>query len=206
MLTFYMTPGSCTTGIHILLEEVEAVFSVELVNLLAGDHRTEGFLAVNPKGSIPVLALEAGVALTEFEAIACWIAWQYPRKKLMPADPLAAARVVELMSYSVSFLHMQAFARWFTPEKFCVSEQDIEQVKATAQEKIQQGFAVVEAGLPDSGYACGEFSIADAALFYVEFWADRSGMSLPTKMRQHFNAMLKRPAVRQVLAEEGYRV
>jgi glutathione S-transferase len=39
MLTFYMTPGSCTTGIHILLEELELVFSVELVNLLAGGKR-----------------------------------------------------------------------------------------------------------------------------------------------------------------------
>lgn len=206
MLTFYMTPGSCTTGIHILLEEAEAIFSVELVNLLAGDQHSERYRQLNPKGSIPMLQLDADVVLTEFEAIACWIAWTFPRKKLLPADPLQAAKAIELMSYSVNFLHMQAFARWFTPEKFCQAGQDVEQMKTLALEKIQQGFAVVEVGLPETGFACGEFSIADAALFYVEFWADRSGMDMPPKMRQHFTAMLKRPAVRQVLAEEGYRV
>ena len=36
-LKFYLTPGSCTTGIHILLEELELVFEVYIVNLLAGD-------------------------------------------------------------------------------------------------------------------------------------------------------------------------
>jgi len=206
MLTFFMTPGSCTTGIHILLEEVEAVFSVELVNLMAGDQHSERYRQLNPKGSIPMLQLDSGAVLTEFEAIACWIAWSFPRKKLLPEDPLQAAKVIELMSYCVNFLHMQGFARWFTPEKFCESGQLIEQVKAEAQAKISQGFAVVEAELPESGYACGEFSIADAALFYVEFWADRSDMELPPKLRHHLDTLLKRPLVRQVLAEEGYRV
>ena len=37
-MKFYMTPGSCSTGIHILLEELELVFEVYLVNLMAGDH------------------------------------------------------------------------------------------------------------------------------------------------------------------------
>ena len=206
MLTFFMTPGSCTTGIHILLEEVEAIFSVELVNLLAGDQHSERYRALNPKGSIPMLQLDSGTVLTEFEAIACWIAWQYPRKKLLPTEPLQAAKVIELMSYCVNVLHMQAFARWFTPEKFCDSPDQIEQTKAAGAAKVQQGFAIVEAGLPEAGYACGEFSIADAALFYVAFWADRSGMAIPPKLRGHFNRMVSRPAVRQVLAEEGYRV
>lgn len=36
-MKFYMTPGSCTTGIHILLEEIGLVFEAYLVNLMAGD-------------------------------------------------------------------------------------------------------------------------------------------------------------------------
>ena len=34
-LHFYMTPGSCSTGIHILLEELELPFQVTVLNLWA---------------------------------------------------------------------------------------------------------------------------------------------------------------------------
>ena len=33
-----MTPGSCSTGIHILLEELELVFEVYVMNMLRGDY------------------------------------------------------------------------------------------------------------------------------------------------------------------------
>ena len=39
---FYMTPGSCSTGIHILLEECGLVFEAHIVNLLAGDQYKKG--------------------------------------------------------------------------------------------------------------------------------------------------------------------
>ena len=67
---FYMTPGSCSTGIHILLEECGLVFEAYIVNLLAGDQHRKDYLAINPKGSIPALLLDDGTALTEFSAIA----------------------------------------------------------------------------------------------------------------------------------------
>ena len=53
MLTFFMTPGSCSTGIHILLEALELPFQVTVLNLPAGDHRQPGYLALNPKGKVP---------------------------------------------------------------------------------------------------------------------------------------------------------
>ena len=47
-------------------------------------------------------------------------------------------------------------------------------------------------------------SIADYALFYVEFWADHTGIAMPKPLLAHYQRMLRRPAVRQVLSEEGY--
>ena len=38
-----MTPGSCSTGIHILLEECDLVFEAWIINLLAGGAVQEGF-------------------------------------------------------------------------------------------------------------------------------------------------------------------
>ena len=47
--------------------------------------------------------------------------------------------------------------------------------------------------------------MADAVLFYVEFWADKTEIGLPPNVLRHYRAMLERPAVSRVLREEGYR-
>jgi glutathione S-transferase len=205
-MKFYLTPGSCTTGIHILLEELELVFEAHVLNLMAGDQNSPAFLAVNPKASIPTLVRNDGSVLTEFQAIAYWLAQSYPKAKLMPGDPDGDARVMELMDYAIGTVHGQGFARIFTTEKFTPNPADFEAVKAKGLSIVQQGFTLIDQVLPDQGYAMGDFSIADAALFYVEFWADKSGITLPEKCLKHYRLMLTRPVVRRVLMEEGYRV
>lgn len=60
--------------------------------------------------------------------------------------------------------------------------------------------------VPDGGQALGpDFTIADAALFYVEFWADKIGLPLPPRCAAHYQWVRARPVVQRVLREEGYR-
>jgi len=206
MLKLYMTPGSCSTGIHILLEELELLFEAHIVNLPAGDQHKPEFLALNPKATIPVLVKDDGSALTEFQAIAYWLARTYPKAGLLAADPDQAAHAIELMDYVVATIHGQGFQRVFVPEKFAADSTRYEQVKRQGADIVNQALAVVARSLPEQGYALGDFGIADAALFYVEFWADRTAIELPVRCRQHYELMLSRPAVRRVLMEEGYRL
>lgn len=206
MLKFYMTPGSCSTGIHILLEECEAIFEVAIVNLLAGDQNQLQYLAINPKSTIPTLQLEDGSALTDFQSIAWWLAHQYPRAGLITDDLQQQLKIIEAMNYAVATLHMQGFARVFTTEKFTPNETDHAWVKQQGHEIIKQGFGVIDGMIVEQSYITGQFSIADAALFYIEFWADKLKIELPENCRRHYQQMLQRPAVRQVLAEEGYRL
>lgn len=201
-----MTPGSCTTGIHILLEELDMLFEVHPVNLLAGDHERPDYLALNPKATIPLLVTEAGRSITEFPAIAYWLARTYPRAGLLPANLDEEVRVLEVMDYAVGTIHMQGFARIFTTEKFTPNEADHDAVKARGREIVESAFAVVDGKLDDSGYVVDRFSVADAALFYPEFWADRIGIPLPPRCEAHYRQMLARPAVKRVLMEEGYRL
>jgi glutathione S-transferase len=49
----------------------------------------------------------------------------------------------------------------------------------------------------------GKFSIADAAIFYVEFWSKRVGMTLPSNCAAHLDRMLARPSVQRVMQQEG---
>jgi len=205
-MKLYLTPGSCSTGIHILMEELELVFEAHLVNLMAGDQNTPDYLAVNPKATIPTLVRNDGTALTEFQAIAYWLARSYPKTQLLPGDPDGDARVIELMDYVVGTIHGQGFARIFTTDRFTPNEADFEAVRAQGMDIVKRGFAVVNDSLPSEGYVMEAFSIADAALFYVEFWAYKTGIMLPENCFKHYRLMLERPVVRRVLMEEGYRV
>lgn len=204
MMKFFMTPGSCTTGIHILLEELDLLFEVHLVNLLADDQHKPEFLALNPKASIPLLVTEEGRAITEFQAIAWWLARSYPKSGLLPSSLEDEVRVLEVMDYAVGTIHMQGFARIFTTEKFSANEAEHAAVQEQGKAIIAEGFEVIDKLLADNDYVLDKFSIADAALFYIEFWAAYSNIHLPPRCAAHYKIMLTRPAVRQVLLEEGY--
>ena len=211
-IKFYMTPGSCSTGIHILLEELDLPFEVTVVNMLAGDHRSPDYLALNPKGTIPMLVLDDGTVLTEFQAIAYWLATLSRRKRLLPEDSLKAALSLDLMDYVVGTVHGQGYTRVFTSERYmpddlnAASRAEWQQaVQAHGREIVLAAFDIIDARLPDTGYAMGaDFSIVDAALFYVEFWADKTGLSLPSRAA-HYQLMRSRLVVQRVLREEGYR-
>ncbi len=69
-MEYYMTPRSCTSSIHILLEEIDKPFEVYIVNLPAGDQYKPDYVAINPKSTILTLIRDDGTALTEFQAIA----------------------------------------------------------------------------------------------------------------------------------------
>lgn len=206
MMTFYMTPGSCTTGIHILLEELEQIFQVVVVNLLNDDHKSDDYVALNPKSSIPMLVTDEGRVITEFQAIAYWLARSNPKAKLLSDNLDDEVRIFEVMEYAVATIHMQGFARIFTTDKFTPNEADYDKVKQQGKEIIEEGFAAIEKLISGDPFVVNTFSIADAALFYVEFWADRMDIAMPPKCQKHYNAMLQRFKVKQVLMEEGYTI
>jgi glutathione S-transferase len=210
-LKFYMTPGSCSTGIHILLETLELPFEAWIINLPAGEHLRPEYLQINPRGTIPTLVQDDGRALTDFKSIALWLAQSYPRGKLLPADPAQAALAVELLDFALIQLHGEGFTRIFTTERY-LSSGDASQgplrddIAAHGREIVSQALGILERRMPADGYAVGrQFSIADAALFYNEFWADKLRIALPPRVAAHYQRVRARPVVRQVLAEEGYR-
>lgn len=210
MLNFYMAPGSCTTGIHILLEECELIFSANIVNLPKGDQHTEQYRAINPRGTIPTLVLDDGTNLTSFESIAWWLAQTNPAKKLLPENLNEQLKVMEIMNLCVHTIHGLGFTRIFTPEKYFLNDQiNTEEqkiiLKNQAEKIISEGFEYL-AKIIKRPYVTEQFSIADAALFYVEFWADRTNIEIPQQCISHYENMKQRPIVKQVLLEEGYRI
>jgi glutathione S-transferase len=212
-LKFYMTPGSCSTGIHILLETLNLPFEVWIINIPAGEHLRPAYLKINPRSTIPTLVLDDGRALlTDFKSIALWLADTYPHGKLLPENPVLATRAIELLDFALVQLHGEGYTRIFASERYVASreagqrQESIDDVASHGREIVSQAFMILEGRMPAEGYAVGpQFSIADAALFYNEFWADRIGIPLPSRITAHYQRMRARQVVRQVLAEEGYR-
>ncbi|WOJ89128.1 glutathione S-transferase family protein [Methylocapsa polymorpha] len=205
-MKFYMTPGSCSTGIHILLEELDKAFEAYIVNLPAGDHFKPDYVAINPKSTIPTLVRDDGSSLTEVQAIAYWLGRAHPRARLLPEDVEGETRVIETLAFVVGTVHGQGFARIFATPTFTRNEADHEAVRAFGRELVEKCFGVLNDQLGVKDYVAGAFSIADPILFYVEFWADKTKIPLPANLQAHYKRMLARPAVQRVLREEGYNL
>lgn len=197
-------PGACSLGIHLLLEEIGQPYDAQRVNLAEGAQYKPEFTTVNPKSKVPTVVRNDGSVLTEFPAIAYWLARTNPQAKLLPDNPEAEARALEAMDYVVATMHMQGFTRIFRPANFSPNPADEEAVKARGREIFEKGLSIMDKALAGKEYVVGPFSIADAALFYVEYWgATRLKMNLPPNCAAHYKRMLARPAVQRVMQQEG---
>jgi len=198
------SPGACSVGIHVLLEEIGKPYEAQLVNLREGAQFKPDFTAVNPKSKVPTLVRDDGSVLTEYPAIAFWLASTNPEKKLLPEDVESRTRGIEALDYAVATIHMQGFSRLFRASNYTPNPADEDKVKERGKEIVEKGYAVLDKALAGKDYVAGSFSIADTALFYVEFWgAKRMNMKLPPNCDAHLNRMLARPAVQRVMQQEG---
>jgi glutathione S-transferase len=203
-MKLYYAPGVCSLGIHVLLEEIGKPYDLQLVNLREQAQYQPPFTAVNPKSKVPTLERDDGSVLTEFAVIATYLAKTNPQAKLIPQDLETEMRAMEAMEYVVGTMHTQAFSRIFRPGNFGPADQE-EQIKARGREMFDKGFAILDKALAGKSYLGGDdLSIADAALFYVEFWeAGYLGMKLPANCVAHYERMKARPAVQRVMKQEG---
>ena len=203
-MKLYYMPGACSLGIHVLLEEIGKPYDVHKVDGAKQEQYGPEFVALNPKSKVPTLVRDGGSVLTEFPAIAVWLARKNPEAGLLPADADGEAQALEAMDYAVSTMHMQGFSRMFRPVNFVPTEADHDKVKARGKEIMEKGLAVMDKALEGKEYLAGSFSVADAALFYVSFWAaGRMKMPLPKNVAAHYERMKARPAVKRVLEQEG---
>ena len=203
MKLFY-APGACSIGIHVLLEEIGKPYETHKLNLQAGEQSKPPFDTINPKGKVPALQRDDGRVITEFPVIANWLAETFPEANLLPKDPDEALQVASAMDYCVATIHMQGFSRLFRPANFAPSESDHDKVKERGKELIAKGFGIMADQVGDKEYVARQYSVADAALFYVEFWAAaRMKLPLPGPLDAHYKRMAARPAVQRTLQQEG---
>lgn len=199
MIDFFHAPGACSLGIHVILEEIGVDYRLHLLDLKSGQQRTDTYRSMNPKGKVPAIRLEQGEVLTEFQTIAFWLAESHPEAGLLPEDRLARARVMEALDYMVASVHMRGFTLVLAPMKFVSDPAAQEALRAHGLTAAIEGLAQLSETMGTHDWLLGEYSIADAALFYLTVWADRIGVEMPANIAAIHARMTQRPAVARAL-------
>ena len=203
MITLYYSPQSCSLIPHIFLKEVEADYKIELIHIREEMHKKPKFLAINPKGKLPVIE-HKGKIITETLAIMSYIANLHPETPLLSKDLLEKTNVWEWASFFNSSLHT-AFLRYYRPNYFITDKEHYQKVQNLADQDIANIFAKIDSILANSSFLMGEnFQLCDIFLFNYGRWGNLA--SKPTKEYPNFAKFMekvsKRNAVFSVLKEE----
>jgi maleylacetoacetate isomerase len=105
MILYGLGLSSASYRVRIALGLKNLPYTSVVKNLRAGEHRLADFLRINVQGLVPALALDDGTVLTQSMAIIEYLEEIYPQPPLLPAEPLARARVRALTQSIVSDIH-----------------------------------------------------------------------------------------------------
>lgn len=84
--------------VRLMLSLLGLEYDCHDVDLAAGEHKSDAFLAMNPFGHVPVLE-DDGVAIYDSTAILVYLSRKYdPSNQWFPKDPLASAHVQQWLS------------------------------------------------------------------------------------------------------------
>jgi glutathione S-transferase len=193
MKLFYSN-GSCSLASHITLEEAGAKFEAVRVDLRAGEQKKPEYLAINPKGKVPALVVDAGV-ITENPAIMSYVADTHPQAKLLAAPgDFARAKAQEWLAWCASTVH-----RDFSP---LFRDKDNADQRKLVQGHLEQFDAWLK-----GPYVLGEtFSIADSYTLVFTLWAGKFGLNVGPKMRASAKALLQRPGVQRAVQTQQLKI
>ena len=145
--------------VKLALLEKNVPFTEELVHPKNAD---AALFAMSPLGKIPFIRTPQG-ALCESQAIMEYIEAAYPATPLVPADPFAAAKMRELITFID--LHLELVARELYSQAFfggTVSES----AQARVKKQLDKNIAAFKRLVKFSPYVAGDtFSQADCTAF-----------------------------------------
>jgi glutathione S-transferase len=143
--------------VKLVLLEKGLPFTEEVVMTGSKD---EAILAATPLGKIPFIRVD-GHTLCESQVIVDFLEARYPQHPLMPADPLAAAKVRELSTFIE--LHMELVARELYGQAFfggTVSDD----LKASVRKRLTRNIAAFQRLVRFTPYVAGDsFTLADCS-------------------------------------------
>lgn len=199
MIDFYSWTTPNGRKVSILLEELGVEYTTHSINIGQDEQMTPEFLAIAPNNKIPAIVdNDNGLKLMESGAIMIYLAEKHG--KFLPTDIEKRAKVMEWLMWQMGgfgpmlgqahhFLH-------FNPGK-------AEYAEGRFRNEVKRLYGVLDKQLEDQEYVCGEYSIADMAIWP---WASRYewqeiDLNDFPNVRAWYQRLLARPAV-----QAGYQV
>jgi glutathione S-transferase len=201
-MKLYYSPGACSLSVHIVLREGKFKFDIDKVDLAAKKTSSgEDYLAINPKGYVPALALDDGTTLTEANVILQYLADQKPRRGLA-AKPRTPERykLMEWLTFISSEVH-KALGDFFNPKM-------TPEWRDAKLERLGKRFDYLEKALGGGNqYLMGEFTIADAYLFNILSWTNLHKVDMANwpNIQSYMGRVAERPTVKKAMKAEGLR-
>lgn len=203
-LKLFFAPGACSFVPHAALELAGATFEPMVVKLHKGEQRSPEYLALNPRGQVPVL-VDGTDVVTQIPAIALHIDSLFPQAGLLPASGMARTRALQTLMWMNNTVH-PTFTHVFMPQKFTADEAAQTAVKAHAvqayRELLGEMEALAAAASPWLGGA--QPGVLDAYALTLLRWGGYAGIdptTLPATwdLAQRFAAV---PAVARAVERE----
>jgi maleylacetoacetate isomerase len=168
------------------------------VNLRVGEQGKEGYRELSPAGIVPVL-VDGDVTLTQSLAIIDYLDHRHPEPRLVPADPVQRARVLEIAQTIACEIHPIDNIRVlkYLTGKLGVSEAD---KSVWYKHWVDEGLGAVErllSRLPNSAFCVGDVpTLADCCLVPQVANAMRMGCDLSrfTRVLAIYEHCMKQPA------------
>jgi glutathione S-transferase len=177
-VVLYLSPGACSRVALVALEETGVVYEARIVSLAAGQQRQPAYLALNPKGKVPLLVTTEG-ALSENVAIAMWLDAQHPEAGLLPPPERcwSRARAISWLSWSASSLQPTIYRIRMTP-RIHPDAATHDAIRAAALNELSQQLTVAEQTLADGRSWLGgtSWSISDTHVCWAFGRALDSGL------------------------------
>ena len=196
-MKLYYAPGACSLAPHIVIREAGLPADLVKVDLRAKKLEDgSDYLAINDKGAVPALGLDADEVLTENAAVMQYLADLSGNDTLLPPSGIRRYRVLEWLIYVTTELHKGYGPLW--------NPASADDLKQATREMLAKKFTYVEGKLGENEYLTGtEFTVADAYLFVMLRWSAHHGVDIGPGLTAYRDRVAARPAVAKALEEEG---
>jgi len=201
-IVLYYAPNACSLVPYVTLSEANADFQVRPLDMRKDQHKSSGYLKLNPKHKVPLLLVD-GRPLGENVAIQIWIARNFPRAGLLPADPWQELQAISILAWCAAGLHPY-LSRINSPARVCDLPDAGDSVRRLAVGPLLENYKIADDMLAGREYFFDHFTAADAHFF----WCFRRGtqfdlnLSEFTNCQRHFEVMKRRHSVQRLLAYE----
>lgn len=175
----YFGPGACSRVTLSALEHAGLAYEARPVQLAQGEQHQAAFLALNPKGKVPLLITTEG-SLTETVAIALFLHQRHPHAALLTSEGIFAEAVAQSwLAWCATTLHPLIYRLRMTG-RIHPDVQTHAVLRATALQELDTYLLLVERHLADGRHwLCGSaWCLADSYLLWVLQRAAQSGYPL----------------------------